>query len=79
MPAPIAINSVDTFVSEQHQDVSVQKKWFYMPNDSLLSKRKVYAIVKMQVEGIISEPFYICLTYWVPATTSISPPKTELY
>lgn len=63
MPAPIAMNSVDTFVSEQHQDVSVQKKkWFYMPNGSLLSKRKVYAIVKMQVEGIISETFYICLT-----------------
>lgn len=33
-----------------------------MPNDSLLSKRKVYAIVKMQVKGIISETFYICLT-----------------
>ena len=63
MPAPIAMNSVDTFVSEQHQHVSVQKKkWFYMPNDSLLSKRKVYAIVKMQVKGIISETFYICLT-----------------
>lgn len=28
MPAPIAINSVDTFVSEQHQDVSVQKNDF---------------------------------------------------
>lgn len=26
MPAPIAMNSVDTFVSEQHQDVSFKKK-----------------------------------------------------
>lgn len=35
-----------------------KKSGFYMPNASLLSKRKVYAIVKMQVKGMTRGTFY---------------------